>query len=129
VLLGTQVREAIDRIVANPVFGYNRYAWIEQLGLSFYIHRSFSLLILLLNGYLILTLKKNIQQQGIIYKFMLALVGLVIIEILSGALMAYFGVPAFLQPLHLTLAIISLGIQFVVLLLLNSSTVFKRVTN
>lgn len=129
VLLGTQVREAIDTIVANPVFGYNRYAWIEQLGLTFYIHRSFSLLILLLNGYLILTLKKSIQQKGIIYKFMLALVGLVIIEILSGALMAYFGVPAFLQPLHLTLAIISLGIQFVVLLLLNSNTVFKRVNN
>ena len=60
---------------------------------------------------------------------MLALVGLVIIEILSGALMAYFGVPAFLQPLHLTLAIISLGIQFVVLLLLNSSAVFRRVNN
>ncbi|MDH4460474.1 MAG: COX15/CtaA family protein [Spirosomataceae bacterium] len=129
VLLGTQVREAIDSIVANPVFGYDRYTWIEQLGLSFYIHRSFSLVIFGLNVHLILTLKKSIQQQGIVYKFMIALVGLVIIEILSGALMAYFGVPAFLQPLHLTLAIISLGIQFIVLLLLNSDTVFKRVNN
>jgi heme a synthase len=38
--------------------------------------------------------------------------------------MAYFGVPPYMQPIHLTLAIISLGIQFVILLLLN----FKNVT-
>ena len=46
------------------------------------------------------------------------------IEIFTGTIMAYFGVPAYIQPFHLTLAIISLGIQFIILLLLN----FKNVT-
>jgi cytochrome c oxidase assembly protein subunit 15 len=45
VLLGTQVREAIDKVIASPIFGYNRETWIEQMGLPFYIHRSYSLLI------------------------------------------------------------------------------------
>eukprot|EP01137_Pigoraptor_chileana_P025461 Opistho-2@95006 len=45
VLLGTQVREAIDGVVANPLFGYNRNTWIEQMGLPFLIHRSYSLII------------------------------------------------------------------------------------
>jgi heme a synthase len=124
VLLGTQVREAIDRVIANPIFGYNRETWIEQMGLSFYIHRSYSLLILALHIYLIWQLRKNIQQRGLIYNFTQALVVIIIIEILTGTIMAYFAIPAYIQPVHLTLAIVSLGIQFVVLLLMN----FKGVT-
>ena len=118
VLLGTQVREAMDKVIASPIFGYNRETWIEQMGLPFYIHRSYSLLILGLHIYLILQLRKNIQKQGIIFKFMQVLVLIIIIEIMSGTVMAYFGVPPYMQPIHLTLAIISLGIQFVILLLL-----------
>ncbi|MES2520975.1 MAG: COX15/CtaA family protein [Bacteroidota bacterium] len=124
VLLGTQVREAIDRVIANPFFGYNRQTWIEQMGIPFYIHRSYSILIFGLHLYLIWQLRRNIQQQGVIYQFTQALIVIVGIEILSGVTMAYLGVPAFLQPVHLTLAIVSLGIQFVILLLLN----FKNVT-
>ena len=124
VLLGTQVREAIDKVIASPIFGYNRETWIEQMGLPFYIHRSYSLIILGLHVYLIWQLRKNIQQQGIIYRFMQMLVLMIGIEIFTGTIMAYFGVPAYIQPFHLTLAIISLGIQFIILLLLN----FKNVT-
>ncbi|MDI9874743.1 COX15/CtaA family protein [Flectobacillus rivi] len=128
VLIGTQVREAIDKIIANPIFGYDRSTWIEQLGLSFYIHRSFSLVLLGLHVYLIIQLKKNIQAEGILYKFFKALVLLVIVEIVSGAVMAYFSVPAYIQPVHLTLAIVALGLQFVILLLLNSEKVFQKET-
>ncbi|MFY7828020.1 MAG: COX15/CtaA family protein [Flectobacillus sp.] len=128
VLIGTQVREAIDKIIANPIFGYDRSTWIEQLGLSFYIHRSFSLVLLGLHVYLIIQLKKNIQAEGILYKFLKALVLLVVVEIVSGAVMAYFSVPAFIQPVHLTLAIVALGLQFVILLLLNSEKVFQKET-
>lgn len=125
VLLGTQVREAVDRVVANPIFGYNRETWIEQMGLPFYIHRSYSLLILGLHIYLIWQLRKNIQQKGLVYHFTQALVGMIIIEILTGTVMAYFAIPAYIQPVHLTLAIVSLGIQFVVLLLMNTERVFR----
>ncbi|MGX7688889.1 heme A synthase [Flectobacillus sp. BAB-3569] len=128
VLIGTQVREAIDKIIANPIFGYDRSTWIEQLGLSFYIHRSFSLVLLGLHIYLIVQLKKNIQSEGILYKFFRALVLLVVVEIVSGAVMAYFSVPAFIQPVHLTLAIVALGLQFVIVLLLNSEKVFQKET-
>lgn len=125
VLLGTQVREAIDKVVS--VFGYeNRYVWIEQMGLSFYIHRSFSLVLLGLYIYVIWKLKKGIQTKGILFRFAFALLLMVIIEIATGMIMAYFGVPPFVQPVHLTLALLALGIQFVILLLLNSEVVFKK---
>jgi cytochrome c oxidase assembly protein subunit 15 len=126
VLIGTQVREAIDKIIANPIFGYDRSTWIEQLGLSFYIHRSFSLVLLGLHIYLIVQLKKNIQSEGILYKFFRALVLLVVVEIVSGAVMAYFSVPAFIQPVHLTLAIVALGLQFVIYCCSILKKSFKR---
>jgi len=47
--LGTQVRESIDALVKK---GYSRAEWIEQLGLPFFIHRSFSWLVLILLVYL-----------------------------------------------------------------------------
>ncbi len=124
ILLGTQVREAIDRVIANPFFGYNRETWIEQMGLAFYIHRSYSILILGLHIYLIWKLQKNTKQEGLISTFTKILVLIVLIEIITGGIMAYFGVPAYIQPVHLTLSIVSVGIQFVILLLLN----FKNVT-
>ncbi len=126
ILIGTQVREAIDRVIADPIFGYNRFTWIEQMGLPFYIHRSYSLLIFGLHIYLIWNLKKNITTHGLTHKFLVTLVVIVGIEILTGVIMAYFGVPAFAQPIHLTLAIVAVGIQFVVLMLINSERVFKK---
>jgi cytochrome c oxidase assembly protein subunit 15 len=35
--------------------------------------------------------------------------------------MAYFGVPPFAQPVHLTLAIIMIGLQFMMWLLMNAN--------
>ena len=125
ILLGTQVREAIDRVIANPFFGYNRETWIEQMGLTFYIHRSYSILILGLHIYLIWKLQKNTKQEGLISTFTKILVLIVLIEIITGGIMAYFGVPAYIQPIHLTLSIVSVGIQFVILLLLNFKNVAR----
>jgi heme a synthase len=41
---------------------------------------------------------------------------LILGAILSGAGMAYFAVPAFLQPVHLLLASLAFGVQFILLL-------------
>ena len=42
--LGTQVRESIDELVLR---GYTREMWVEALGMPFFIHRSFSWLVLI----------------------------------------------------------------------------------
>lgn len=125
VLIGTQVRETIDEII-RQIGGENRVEWIENLGLIFYIHRSFSLLVLAVHIYLIYQLRKNSQQKGILHRFTTILLVMVLVEIGSGIIMAYWGIPAFVQPIHLTLAIVIVGIQFVAMLLLNASIVFQN---
>lgn len=111
VVLGTQVREGIDS-VAEVVA---RSEWISNLGLTFLIHRSYSLLLLALHVYLFYLMMSNEHLKPLL-KWLLIIV---VIEVLSGALMAYFGVPAFIQPIHLLLGTLIIGVQYYLLLLIN----------
>jgi cytochrome c oxidase assembly protein subunit 15 len=111
ILLGTQVREAIDRVSES----FARDAWVANLGTEFVIHRSFSWIVLILHVGLIVRLYKTEGSKS----FALTLILLILGTILSGMGMAYFAVPAFLQPLHLLLATVTFGMQFAFLLRLN----------
>jgi heme a synthase len=111
ILLGTQVREAIDDVARIAV----REQWISAIQPQFTIHRSFSWIVLLLHIGLIVNLRRVEGLKG----FQLALILLILGTILSGALMAWFAVPAFLQPVHLLLATGCFGIQFYCLLSLK----------
>jgi len=50
---------------------------------------------------------------------------ILIAEIATGIIMAYFGVPAFAQPIHLTFAILLIGLQFIVWLVVNGKKYLK----
>jgi cytochrome c oxidase assembly protein subunit 15 len=105
ITLGTQIRETIDTF-AHTI---QRNLWIDNLGISFYIHRSFSLAILALHLYLVYKLFSNSTK---LQKWSYILLGFVAVEIITGTIMAYFAIPAMLQPIHLTLATVIVGVQF-----------------
>ena len=111
VLLGTKVREMIDRVSTL----LPRSEWIPNLGGPFIIHRSFSWIVLILHVALMLNLRKT---EGL-KSFPLTLILLILGTILTGVGMAYFEVPAFLQPVHLLLATVTFGMQFMLLLRLK----------
>lgn len=105
IVLGIQVREEIDMIKHTAL---GRDEWISRLGVYFYIHRSYSLLLTGLIGYLWYINYKN----GIYSQWLVILCATVIVEILLGVVMAYFAVPAFAQPAHLLLATVAFGAIF-----------------
>jgi cytochrome c oxidase assembly protein subunit 15 len=111
ILMGTQVREAIDRVAV----AVGRESWIANLGVEFVIHRSFSWIVLILHVGLLLKLHKT-QGSKV---FALTLILLILGTILTGLAMAYFAVPPFFQPVHLLLATLTFGVQFLFLLKLN----------
>jgi len=53
------------------------------------------------------------------WKWSQVLIIFIALEIFSGMAMAYFGIPAFLQPVHLLIGSLIIGIEFIVLLQLN----------
>jgi heme a synthase len=125
VIMGTQVREAIDEVIVQ--IGYNaRDRWIESLDYRFYVHRSFSLIVLALHMGLVYLLKKNTAKNSFLYKLSTAMLVVIMVEIATGIVLAYLNVPAFAQPIHLTLAIVALGVQFAAFLLLNAEKVLNN---
>ena len=100
--LGTQVRESIDELTAS---GITRDQWTAELGLSFYIHRSFSWLVLLLLSFVAWKNEQKNKYISIRYvSFFL------IVELLSGVLLAHFETPGLVQTSHLIFATIIFGI-------------------
>ncbi|OJJ16458.1 heme A synthase [marine bacterium AO1-C] len=126
VVLGTQVREAID-VIAKAMGESQRGAWVGNLGSSFLIHRSFSWLVFLSHVYLVYLLYTQIQdRKNYIFRYTIFLFVLIVSEIATGIGMAYFGIPAVLQPIHLLIGSLVLGIQFFLLLAINYEKIFVK---
>ncbi|MBX7095171.1 MAG: COX15/CtaA family protein [Flavobacteriales bacterium] len=103
ILMGTQIRQQID-VIAEAHQGGSRHLWIDQLSTIFYVHRSFSWMIVL--STLFIWWKTQGMVPGI--KGLFTVIG---IAVISGALLSYFAMPAILQPIHLLLSTIMLGFQ------------------
>jgi cytochrome c oxidase assembly protein subunit 15 len=110
IVLGTQVREFVDE--QTKLIGYQKTMWLDSPELNFYIHRSTSILVLFLNGYL-----WNLNHSNKLgYSKMKLVIYCVVLEVSTGIMMYYFDFPFLSQPLHLVIASILFGIQFYVLL-------------
>ncbi len=117
-IMGTQVREEVDKVALRLGEGSRAY-WIDELPIVFKVHRSFSILVLASN-LIIFRILKNQSLNSALGIWLQVLVALLVVEIGSGAVMAYFAIPKFVQPIHLLLGSLMLGVQFVLVLLVNS---------
>jgi cytochrome c oxidase assembly protein subunit 15 len=111
VILGTQVREFIDHQI--DILGPNsKGLWLQDPTIQFYVHRSLSIGIAVINGllaYRIVTLKLgHLKIYWILF--------ILILEIFTGIAMYYIDFPFGSQALHLVLAAILFGVQFYLVL-------------
>jgi cytochrome c oxidase assembly protein subunit 15 len=110
IILGTQVRQYVDEQVKD--IGYVKSLWLDNPTLDFYVHRSLSVAVLLLNLWLFQRHKK-LRLGYDKLNLVLLCIGL---EISTGIAMYYFEFPFSTQPLHLVIATILIGIQFYILI-------------
>ena len=107
IVIGTQVREFIDEQIIM-IGETKKNLWLLVLPSIFLTHRSFSLLILTVNFFVIyLSRKINLNSKIIFW-----IIGIIAIEIILGVAMYYLHFPFSSQPLHLLLAAILFGVQF-----------------
>lgn len=104
IMLGTQVRQQID-VAAAELGEESRSSWANQLDIRFLIHRSFSIALFLLVAFMSWKNIKNRYGMNLL-NFVLVIF---VVEIISGVLLYYAGMPKGLQPLHLLLSGISLA--------------------
>jgi cytochrome c oxidase assembly protein subunit 15 len=119
IILGTQVREEIDQIASAA--GYTQRAtWVDKLGSVFESHRTLSAIVVLVNvyvGYQLWQLGELVMQR-----LVLIIGSILALEIVAGISLAYFALPALVQPVHLTLATLLFGTQFLAVLALRRLT-------
>ena len=107
VVLGTQVRQFVDEQVKLVGYEYPEL-WLAYPKLDFYIHRTFSIVVLGVNTwlfYLNRKLKLNFRLMNWVMAILFA-------EIATGIAMYYVDFPFGSQPLHLVLATLLFGLQF-----------------
>jgi cytochrome c oxidase assembly protein subunit 15 len=112
IYLGTSVREEVDVLLRE----LERSMVVDNLETVFYVHRSFSIAVLLANATLLYYL-----FNARIEPFKVRLLGLLlIVEVFAGVLLNYAGFPAFAQPVHLLAGMAIAALQFFLLLGLSA---------
>lgn len=111
VVLGTQVRQFVDTQVAL-VGEHAKSLWLDDPSIQFYIHRSFSILVVVLN----LSLAFRIYRKKLGYHKINWVLGLLLLEVATGIAMYYLDFPFGSQPIHLLFASFLFGVQFYLVL-------------
>jgi len=109
IALGTQLREAIDMVSQN-LSAEGRADWVTQAGLAFYLHRSFSWLVLAGSLAFAFLAHKQFGAEHRLTKLANLQAVAVVLEAGVGISLAYFALPAFLQPIHLVVASLVVGV-------------------
>jgi cytochrome c oxidase assembly protein subunit 15 len=112
VAMGTQVREMNDFF--NHTAGLDRPAWVSAMPWFFFVHRSFSALVLVCALWVLRLLWYSVGASHVLTRFMMAMLGVMGIAILSGAALSHLGMPAAAQPVHLLTASLLFGLQFLI---------------
>lgn len=100
--LGTQVREEIDALVKR---GFSREQWLATVGWTYYVHRSFSWLVLLVLGWMAWQNEKTTRLKSIRW-----LAAILALELMTGILLAHVDMPGIVQTAHLIFASVMFGI-------------------
>lgn len=136
-ILGTQVREAID-LVNEGIVVTDRSLWIEHVGVIYKVHRSFSWLLIItiaLLSYRVLKFSKYQQLEttnaaglkGFILLGYAIPIG-VLSQFIIGVGLQWFDMPRVLQVLHLIGVTFLLSFIFIFVLMLSQRTkVFEEV--
>lgn len=99
IVLGTQVREAID-IIKNRPAPPSRDVWLQQVGVVDEIHRSFSWTILVLGGG-VLYLSRWKTDSTLIQRLGIGVFALIVFQTIVGIGLYYLNMPPVYQVFHL----------------------------
>jgi cytochrome c oxidase assembly protein subunit 15 len=110
VAMGTQVREMVDFL--NHTQGEERSAWVSALPWFFYVHRTFSAVVLFANVWLVWMLYRSLGLGHSLTRLALGMLAVIVLAIISGATLGHLGMPAVVQPTHLLAASLIFGLQF-----------------
>lgn len=122
IALGTQVRQLIDEIASSLDYG-QRNLWVDLAGNTFKFHRSFAILLVIVNSMLYIRNRK-LDLGFVLPSWILVLVG---VEVLSGIVLTYVDMMALMQPIHLVVASLLFVLQIALYYQIKQSKLLRAV--
>ncbi len=119
ILMGTQVRQQVDTLTRDTLEATPEHV-IENLGAIFYVHRSFSMIIVGLFIYLLVYFQRTRYNRHAFFLTMLAFV-CVLGNVTTGITLNYFDFPANAQPPHLFFGVSAIALLYSLSLNLRGS--------
>lgn len=110
VLMGTQVRQQVDHLIRDTQMATHETV-MNHMGWMFYLHRSFSLVIVGLFFYLLVYFHRNRFNRHAFFLTFIAFL-CVMANVATGVALNYFSFPANAQPPHLFFGVMTLGILY-----------------
>lgn len=125
VVLGTEVREAIDAISKAMMYN-DRASWVGKVGEVFSYHRDVAILVLILNVviYKIVKDKFNGKATALLVGNGIAIV--LIIQIVTGLLLSNFALPPYAQALHILFSTALFTLQYYLYLLVYRTETYHQ---
>ncbi|TWR26539.1 heme A synthase [Mucilaginibacter pallidiroseus] len=115
ITFGTEVREKIDAVASHLEGGY-RDSWVSRAGEIFSQHRDMAVVVLLLNIFLYVLIRRTFNRHSIQQQLMSFTFLMIMLQIVTGIFLSYASLPPFAQASHIVLASLVFGAQFYLLL-------------
>jgi len=125
IILGTEVREAIDVIAKSLSFG-SRNTWISKVGGIFNYHRDFAVLVIVCNGIIYKMVIDRFSGKAaplLTARFILLAL---LIQLLTGFALAYISLPPVAQALHILFSTVLFSLQFYLYLLVYRTRTYRQ---
>lgn len=125
IVLGTDVREAIDEIA--KALAYNsRNTWISKVGSVFSYHRDLAILVVITNAIVYKMVIDRFSGKAaplLTARFILITL---LVQLLSGFALAYIAFPPVAQALHILFSTLLFSLQFYLYLLVYRTSTYKQ---
>ena len=125
IILGTEVREAIDA-VSKQLFYEQRGTWIAKIGETFSYHRDLAILVVVVNVFVYQFVMNKFGGKATELRLGNSIVLVLLVQLISGILLSNFALPPFAQVIHLVCSTVLFTLQFYLYLLVYRTNTYKQ---
>jgi len=125
IVLGTEVREAIDAISKGMMYN-DRGSWVGKVGATFSYHRDVAILVLIMNLVIYKIVKDKFNGKATALRVGNAIAIVLIIQLLTGLLLSNFALPPYAQALHILFSTVLFTLQYYLYLLVYRTDTYNQ---
>lgn len=125
VILGTEVREAVDAVSRNLMY-LDRDSWLGKVGKVFSYHRDLAIVVLVVNLAVYKAVKDRFSGKAVALAIANAIGITLVVQVVSGILLSNLALPPYAQALHILFSTVLFSLQYYLYLLVYRTATYEQ---